>query len=82
MPFDEKAVRYHWLKTSQGAWRLAEDPIDSARKFITENGEENMIATLDVEAEPGTTVLAFQVTDFMEAWAENTRELAMDSTCA
>lgn len=81
LPFDEKAVRYHWLKSSQEAWRLADDPVESARAFITENGKENMIGLLDVEAAPGTTVLAFQVTDFMEAWAENTRELAMDSTC-
>ena len=69
------------MKASLEAWRLAEDPIVSARKWVEENGDENMIGLLDVEAAPGTTVLAFQVKDFMEAWAENTRELAMDSTC-
>ena len=62
-------------------WQLAKNPIISARKFIEESGDEHMIGLLDVEAAPETTVLAFQVKDFMDAWGENTRELAMDSTC-
>jgi hypothetical protein len=81
MSFNEKAVRYHWLKVSQKAWQLATNPIKSARQFVAERGQENMIALLDVKATPGTTVLTFKVTDFVDAWAKNTCNLAMDSTC-
>ncbi len=79
--FSSKAVYYHWLVVSREEWKLDDDPIKSARKFILERGEEHGIAPLDVPAEPGTEVLAFQVTDFVEEWAKNTQELAMDSTC-
>lgn len=79
--FDERAVRYHWLKVTWEQWRLDPDPIKSAQKFISDRGDEHQIAKLDVAAVPGTQVVAFQVKDFVEIWAKNTRELAMDSTC-
>ena len=60
---------------------LAASPIESARKYIQEKGDENFVSLLDVEAEPGTEVIAFRVTDFMDAWARKTEELAIDSTC-
>ena len=40
-----------------------------------------VVSLLDVPAVPGTKVIALQVDDVMEAWAKNTQELAMDSTC-
>jgi hypothetical protein len=67
LTFDEKAVQYQWLKASRETWRLAPDPIESACQFVTEHGQENMIGLLNVEAAPGTTVLAFEVTDFVNA---------------
>lgn len=53
----------------------------SARKFIEERGEQYDIAPLNVAAEPGTEVLALYAKDFVDKWAKNTQELAMDSTC-
>lgn len=72
---------YYWHVVSREDWRLADSPLESARKFVQERGKDHHIAMLDVEAEPGTKVLAFYVTDFVGAWAQHTQELAMDSTC-
>lgn len=66
---------------SKNEWRLADDPLESAQMYIQQNGLEHQVAMLDIAAELGTKVLAFQVTDFVRLWAKNTQELAMDSTC-
>lgn len=81
IPFHSSAVYYYWNQVCSQEWRLADDPLDSAREFIAKRGKECHIATLDVPEQPGTRVLAFQVTDFMKEWATNTQELGMDSTC-
>ncbi|KAJ3473316.1 hypothetical protein NLI96_g13052 [Meripilus lineatus] len=49
-------------------------------KFILEDGKDHQVKALDVLPEPGTQAMAFQVVDFIKAWAPNTQELAMDST--
>lgn len=79
--FRSKAVYYYWQIVTRDEWRLASTPLESARKFLEDKGEEYHIQSLDVEPEPGTEVLAFYITDFVEGWAEHTQELAMDSTC-
>lgn len=79
--FRRHAIACYWETVSRTEWKLDPDPIESARKWIVERGDSHHIALLDVEAAPGTRVVVFQVTDFMEEWAKNTRELAMDSTC-
>lgn len=61
-------------------WRLGDNPLDSAQKFIENRGETYHVALLDVPPAPGTQVLAFQITDFVQEWARNTQEFAMDST--
>ena len=81
LPFRSKSVYYYWHVISREEWRLADDPIDSARTFLEREGESMHVAVLDVTPEPGTEVLAFEVTDFMNEWAQHTQELAMDSTC-
>ncbi|PCH39585.1 hypothetical protein WOLCODRAFT_110923 [Wolfiporia cocos MD-104 SS10] len=80
LPFRSKAVYYYWHVVSKESWKLADDPVESVQKFIQENGDECNIALLDVQAEPNTQVVAFQVTNFVREWASNTQELAMDST--
>ncbi|KAI0826923.1 hypothetical protein BC628DRAFT_1495368 [Trametes gibbosa] len=80
LPYSANAVYYYWHVVSRKEWRLADSPLESARKFVQERGKDHHIAMLDVEAEPGTEALAFYVTDFIGAWAEHTQELAMDST--
>ncbi|CDO76217.1 hypothetical protein BN946_scf184894.g6 [Trametes cinnabarina] len=80
LPYGPNAVYYYWHVVSQEEWRLADNPLASASKFIKDWGERHHIKVLEVEAEPGTEVLAFYVTDFVAAWARNTQELAMDST--
>ncbi|KAI0748960.1 hypothetical protein BC629DRAFT_1298088 [Irpex lacteus] len=79
--FRRHAVAYYWETVSQTEWKLDPNPIESAQKWIVERGDSHQVAILDVEAAPGTRAVAFQVTDFMEEWAKNTRELAVDSTC-
>ena len=81
LPFESKAVYYYWQVVSRQSWKLAPDPVESAREFIRRNEREHHIALLDVDPQPGTQVLAFEVTDFMQEWARNTQELAIDSTC-
>ncbi|EIW53150.1 uncharacterized protein TRAVEDRAFT_100951, partial [Trametes versicolor FP-101664 SS1] len=80
LPYSANAVYYYWHVVSREEWRLADSPLESARKFVRERGKDHHIAMLDVEAEPGTEALAFYVTDFVGAWAQHTQELAMDST--
>ncbi|EIW53639.1 uncharacterized protein TRAVEDRAFT_99853, partial [Trametes versicolor FP-101664 SS1] len=80
LPYGPNAVYYYWHIVSREEWRLADDPLASARKFVEERGEKHHIVLLDVEAAPGTQTLAFYVTDFVEMWAKHTQELAMDST--
>lgn len=81
LPFRSKAIYYYWNIMSRQEWKCAPDPLDSAKKWITKKGAKHQVALLDVEAVPGTRVMAFQVIDFMQAWATKTEELAMDSTC-
>ena len=45
-------------------------------------GSDACLEILDeVQGEPGTHSLAFQVTDLMREWAPHTQELGLDSTC-
>lgn len=81
LPFKQKAVYHYWNIVSSRAWKLDKDPVASAKMFIAQKGGQEHIAALDVRPEPGTECVAFYVTDFVEGWAENTQELAMDSTC-
>ena len=81
LPFRSKAVYYYWHIVTRQAWRFANDPFDSARQFLTQHGSNHHVSVLEVEQVPGMKALAFQVDDFMSAWAANTQELAMDSTC-
>lgn len=66
---------------SRQHWKLDPDPLESAKKFILKNKDTHRVDLLNVFAEPGTEVVAFQITDFMSEWAANTQELGMDSTC-
>ncbi len=81
IPFQAKAVYYYWHIVSRDEWKLAPDPLESARMYLEKNSGDHHVALLDVQAEPGTKVLAFQVTDFVRVWGARTQELAMDSTC-
>lgn len=81
VPYSSKSVYYYWHVVSRKHWKLDPNPLESAKKFVTENGDTHNVALLDVLSEPGTEVVAFQVTDFMSEWAEHTQELGMDSTC-
>ena len=81
IPFTQDSVYYYWHVLTKRKWQLADDPLDSAKKFIEVYGKEYHVELLDTIPETGTQSLAFQVTDFVNAWACNTQELAMDSTC-
>ncbi|GJE92122.1 hypothetical protein PsYK624_082750 [Phanerochaete sordida] len=80
LPFSAKAVQHWWHVCSKGEWSFAKDPLESAREFILRHGDEHFIKLLDVVAAPGTQVLAFEVSDFIDEWAPHCQELAMDST--
>ena len=82
IPFQAKAVYYFWHVVSRDEWKLAPDPLESARMYLEQNGATRHVSLLDVQAVPGTRVLAFQVSDFIRVWGTKTQELAMDSTCA
>jgi TPP-dependent pyruvate/acetoin dehydrogenase alpha subunit len=79
--FRRHAVYYYWHVISRTEWKLDRDPIESARKFLTEKGQDHQVKLLDVQAATETRVVAFQVVDFVREWASQTRELGMDSTC-
>ena len=82
VPYTEKSVYYYWHVISQDYWRLDPDPLESAKKFVVKNSAKHFVALLDIEAELGTEVMAFEVSDFIASWAKHTQELGMDSTCA
>lgn len=81
MHFSTKTIYYYWHVISKEYWKLDSNPLESAKKFLIENGDTHNVALLDVLDEPGTEVVAFQVTDLMSSWAAHTQELGMDSTC-
>ncbi|KAI0642153.1 hypothetical protein C8Q79DRAFT_929170 [Trametes meyenii] len=81
LPFRQKSIYYYWQVVTRQEWRRGSKAFDSARAFVEEKGEEHSIKLLDVQPEPGTEALAFYVTDFVEGWAANAQEIAMDSTC-
>ncbi|KAI0074399.1 hypothetical protein K474DRAFT_1601490 [Panus rudis PR-1116 ss-1] len=81
VPFQCKAVYYWWHVVSRQEWRLVPDsPLESAIRFVQKNEKKHHVQLLNIEAEPGTSVFAFQITDFIKEWARNTQELGMDST--
>ncbi|KAI0640722.1 hypothetical protein C8Q79DRAFT_1107119 [Trametes meyenii] len=80
LPFRQKSIYYYWQLVTREEWRRGSKAFDSARTFIEEKGDQHNIKLLDVPAEPGTEALGFYVTDFVEGWAANAQEIAMDST--
>ena len=82
VPFTSKSVYYYWHKCTEKDWRFDPDPYVSACKYVQAKGEENHICDMEIEAEPGMRAFGFYISDFVEAWAMHTQELAMDSTCA
>ena len=74
---------YYWNLVSGQEWKLAPDPLDSAREFIRSRGAsiEHQVALVEMGPVAGARAMAFEVTDFVRAWAGHTEELAMDSTC-
>lgn len=79
--FRRKSVYYWWQIASQCTWKLDKDPLKSARIFISQNADKYHVKLLDVMPAPGTQVLAFEVTDFLDEWGPHMQELGMDSTC-
>ncbi|KAI0671341.1 hypothetical protein C8Q78DRAFT_991023 [Trametes maxima] len=81
LAFNEKSVYYYWSLVGREEWRLADNPLESAREFVHRNGAKYQIKELKVDPEPGMETFSFYVTDFMEEWGQHTQELAMDSMC-
>ena len=81
LPFRSAAVYYYWNIVSRQEWKIRPEAMESARAFIETHGDQCKIALLDLGEVPHASLLAFEVTDFMRAWAKRTEELAMDSTC-
>ncbi|KAI0643577.1 hypothetical protein C8Q79DRAFT_1012162 [Trametes meyenii] len=80
LPFRQKSIYYYWQVVTRQEWRRSSKTFESACAFIEEKGDEHNIKLLDVQPKPGTEALAFYVTDFVEGWAANAQEIAMDST--
>lgn len=66
---------------SKDHWQLDNDPLKSAKAYLKDRGQTHNVSLMDLPSVKGTEVVAFQVDDFMRAWATKTQELAMDSTC-
>ena len=63
------------------AWKCADDPIESARKWCLNFGAQEHIELVDMAPVPHSKAFAFVVKDFMEAWAPHTDSFLVDSTC-
>ena len=57
LTFCRHTVYYYWHLVSRGEWRLDDDPLESARRYIKEKGKMMHVALLEVAPEPGTRVL-------------------------
>jgi len=79
--FKQKAVHYHWGQIGSGIWRLADDPIESARKYCQKHGPEQDIEELEMHPIPFSRAFAFVVKDFMAGWVRHTDTFLVDSTC-
>ncbi|KIJ52336.1 hypothetical protein M422DRAFT_156450 [Sphaerobolus stellatus SS14] len=80
IPFRQKSVYYYWHKLVQDQWLYADDPYESAQAYLQQAGPEMHLEQLNVQAQPGTRSLGFQVSDLVAEWGPHTQELAMDST--
>ncbi|KIJ43025.1 hypothetical protein M422DRAFT_253819 [Sphaerobolus stellatus SS14] len=58
----------------------ASDHYESAQAYLQQAGPEMHLEQLNVQAQPGTCSLGFQVSDLITEWGLHTQELAMDST--
>jgi len=79
--FTQKAVRYQWARMGSDVWRLADDPIESAREYCQKHGAGEYIEAVEMQPVPGSRAFAFVVTDFMAGWARHTDTFLVDSTC-
>ena len=79
--FKQTAVRYYWLSESCHVWKCAEDPIESAREWCQNKGNEENVEMIEMDSVPYARAFAFVVKDFMEKWAHNTDSFLVDSTC-
>lgn len=62
-------------------WQHADDPIESARKYIRANELEENVKLMELVDEPGTQVIAFVITDFVDNFKGWTQSFLTDSTC-
>jgi hypothetical protein len=75
-------VQYWYLLKSRHRWKLAADPLESARKYVETEGRKEHVRLMDIEAVPGASVLAFEVQDILMELQRQVREIGVDSTCA
>lgn len=81
MELTEKQVYARWTHTNETAWRLDVDEVKSARKLL-DSVEGVDIEHVPLTEEPGRLSFACVFKKAVEAWAEKTEELALDSTCS
>ena len=79
--FKQKTVRYQWARMGSDIWRLADDPIESAREYCRKHGPGQCIEEVEMQHVHGSQVFAFVVTDFMAGWVRRTDTFLVDSTC-
>jgi hypothetical protein len=79
--FNQRSVHYYWMKLVSHEWQHDGDPIESARKYIRANELEENVKLMELEDEPGTQIIAFVITDFMDNFKGWTQSFLTDSTC-
>ncbi|KAJ7840580.1 hypothetical protein B0H13DRAFT_1649644 [Mycena leptocephala] len=75
----QKQIYALWSELNEGAWRLDDDQVKSAQ-MILEKLEGTDVEIIPIRAEPGIHAIAFALKEVVDGWAEETEELAMDST--
>ena len=68
------------MTENQSVWKLDDDAVVSAWKVL-ERYEGMKTEVIPLPDEAGMSSIAFALKDCMDAWAQNTEELAIDSTC-
>lgn len=69
-----------WSHIGEGSWKTAADEVESARKLL-EAVEGVAVENLPIAEEPGRISFACAFKEAVDGWANETAELALDSTC-
>ena len=76
----EQQIYTRWSELNAKVWRLHDDEVKSAQEVLKQ-ADGTDIEMIPITSEEGRSSFAYALKDVLAAWADNTVELCVDSTC-